>query len=66
MTPLGISIDGFPNNLKVTSSQFWQLLIVFYINLIKMDGARNSFLKIDGFPVTHEAYLNGATRGWSD
>jgi len=35
-------------------------------NLIKMDGVWNSFLKMDEFQGTYKAYLNGATRGWSD
>jgi len=48
VTPLEISIHGFPNNIKVTSPQFWQVLIVSYINLIKIDGRGTLFSKLMG------------------
>ena len=51
MTPLGISVDGFPNDKKVALFEFGNFLLDIYIFT----------QKIDGFPGTHGTQANGAT-----
>jgi len=61
VAPLGISVDGFPNDKKVTLFEFGNFLLDSYIITQKIDGSRNPLLKIDGFPGTHGTHTNGAT-----
>ena len=49
MAPLGISVDGFPNE-KVTLFEFGNFLLDIYILT----------QKIDGFPETHGTHTNYA------
>ena len=61
MAPLGISVDGFPNDKKVTLFEFGNFLLDIYILTQQIDGFRNPFLKTDGFPGTHGTHANVAT-----
>ena len=61
VAPLGILVDGFPNDKKVTLFEFGNFLLDIYILTQKIDGFRNPLLKIDGFPGTHGTHANGAT-----
>ena len=60
MAPLGILIDGFPNDKKRTLFEFGYFLLDIYILTLKIDGFQNPFLKIDGFPETHGTQSNEA------
>ena len=60
MAPLGISVDGFPNDKKVTLFEFGNFLLSF-TSTQKIYGFWNPLLKTDGFPGTHGTHTNGAT-----
>jgi len=62
VAPLGISVDGFPNDEKGTLLEFSNFLLGIFQ---KIDGFRNPLLKIDGFPGTHGTHANEATASLS-
>ena len=61
MAPLGISVDGFPNEKIMTLLEFGNFLLDIYMSTQKIDGFRNPLLKNCGFPGTHGTHANGAT-----
>ena len=63
VAPLGISVDGFPNDKKVTLFEFGNFWLRIDMLTQKINGFRNPLLKINGFPGTHGTHANGATVG---